>query len=115
MRYMLLLYLEDRPSPGTPEAEEFFSALVDFHRACRERGALVASDPLLGPSSASTIRVRAGRVLRTDGPFAETTEWLGGYFLLECGDFDEALEFAAMCPTAQYGSVEVRPILETGA
>ena len=115
MRYMLLLYVEDRPSPDTPEAARFFSALIDYHRTCRERGVLVASDPLLEPASASTIRVRGGRVLRTDGPFAETTEWLGGYFILECRDVDEALELAALCPTAQNGSVEVRPIMEGGA
>jgi hypothetical protein len=115
MRYMLLLYLENRPSPDSPEAAGFFSALIDYHRTCHERGVLVASDPLLGPTSASTIRVRGGRILRTDGPFAETTEWLGGYFILDCRDVEEALEFAALCPTAEYGSVEVRPIMETGA
>lgn len=115
MRYMLLLYGPDRPSPGTPEATKYFGAVMDFHRECRERGVLVSSDPLLGPDQARTVRVRSGRVLRTDGPFAETTEWLGGYFLLDCRDLDEALELAERCPTAVYGSVEVRPVMETGA
>jgi hypothetical protein len=114
MRYMLLLYGPDRPRPGTPEATEYFRAVMDFHRECRERGVLVSSDPLLDPDQATTVRVRGGRVLRTDGPFAETTEWLGGYFVLDCRDLDEALELAERCPTAAYGSVEVRPVMEAG-
>jgi hypothetical protein len=112
MRYMLLLYVEDRPSPGSAEAEEYFSAVSAFHRHCQERGVLLASDPLADPAAACTLRVREGRVLRTDGPFAETTEWLGGYFILDCRDHDEALEIAARCPTARDGAVEVRPIVE---
>jgi hypothetical protein len=114
MRYMLLLYGPDRPRPGTPEAEEYFAAVVDFHHECRERGVLVSSDPLFGPDRATTVRVRSGRVLRTDGPFAETREWLGGYFVLDCRDLGEALELAERCPTAAYGSVEVRPVMQAG-
>lgn len=113
MRYMLLLYVKDRPRPGTPEAAELFPALIAFHRECRERGVLVASDPLLEPERATTVRIRGGRVLRTDGPFAETTEWLGGYLLLDCRA-EEALEIAERCPTAIDGSVEVRPVMEVG-
>ncbi len=112
MKYMLLLYVSDRPQPDTPEGAELFSAVMAFHRECRDRGVLVASDPLQGPQTATTIRVREGRVLSTDGPFAETAEWLGGYFMLDCRSLDEALELARICPTARDGAVEVRPVMD---
>lgn len=80
----------------------------------RERGVFLAADPLHSPDTATTVQVRDGEGLLTDGPFAETAEWLGGYFLLDCRDLDEALELAARCPLARDGSVEVRPILELG-
>jgi len=113
MRYMLL-YLESRPEPGTPEAERALTDIVAFNQECRERGVLVASGPLQEPATATTVRVRDGRTLTTDGPYAEVKEWLGGYFLLDCRDLDEALELAARCPTAASGSVEVRPLLDRG-
>jgi hypothetical protein len=113
MKFMLLLYVDDdRPEPGTPEAAAAFEAISAFHRECRDRGVLVASDPLREPDTATTVRVRDGRTLRTDGPFSETKEWLGGYFVLDCRDLDEALEMALRCPTAHTGSVEVRPIID---
>jgi hypothetical protein len=112
MRYMLLFYVHERPEPGTPEGAEFFSEMVGFHRECRDRGVLVADDPLHRPETATTVRVRDGQTLSTDGPFAETAEWLGGYFIVDCRDLDEALELAARCPTAKAGSVEVRPVME---
>lgn len=112
MRYMLLLYVTDRPEPNGPDAPAARAAIMAFHQECRERGVLVAAEPLHRPDAATTIRVRDGQTLSTDGPFAETTEWLGGYFVLDCANRDEALELAARCPTAQAGSVEVRPILE---
>ncbi|MCW3013429.1 MAG: YCII-related protein [Solirubrobacterales bacterium] len=115
MRYMLLLYIQDRPEPGTPEATAAFCAIAEFHQRCQDRGVLVASDPLHAPQTATTVRVRDGATLNTDGPFTETTEWLGGYFIVDCADLDEALELAASCPTAHEGSVEVRPIIDTGA
>lgn len=105
MRYMLLLYVTDRPKSGTRE-------MSAFHRECEERGVLLAADPLYPPDTATTVRERDGKVLNLDGPFAETAEWLGGYFMLDCRDLDEALEIAALCPTAKHGSVEVRPLLE---
>jgi hypothetical protein len=114
MRHLLLLYLTDRPEPGTPEGAAALAAVVAFNQQCRDRGVLLASEPLQHPASARTVRIRDGRTLRTDGPFAETKEWLAGYFLLDC-DLDEALELAANCPTARTGSVEVRPILERSA
>jgi hypothetical protein len=115
MRYMLLLYVSERPEPGTPEAADAFAAIAAFHRQCQDRGVLVASEPLHGPRTATTVRIHDGEVLSTDGPFAETAEWLGGYFIVDCRDLDEALEIAALCPTARDGSVEVRPVLEVSA
>ncbi len=114
MRYMLLLYVTDRPAPGTPGGDAMFAEVREFHRRWSDRGAVVTSAPLAPPQAARTIRVRDGNELRTDGPFAETTEWLGGYFVLECETLDEALAIAADCPTARTGSVEVRPIIDTG-
>jgi hypothetical protein len=111
MQYMLLLYVSDRPEPGTPEGDAAFDAVRAFHRECQERGVLVASAPLRPPDSATSVRVRRGKVLRTDGPFAETTEWLGGYFILDCKDFEEAFALAARCPTALDGTVEIRQLL----
>lgn len=112
MRYMLLLYVSERPEPATPEGAEFYPPIAEFYEECRARGVLEAADPLHGPEAATTVRVRDGDVLNIDGPFAETAEWLGGYFMLECRDLDEALELAARHPTAMTGSVEVRPVWE---
>ncbi len=111
MRHMLLLYVSDRPEPGTPEAAEAFGQIMAFNAECAQRGVLVASDPLHGPDRATRVRVRDGRPLKTDGPFAEAKEWLGGYFILDC-DHATALELAERCPTARDGYVEVRPIIE---
>ncbi len=112
MRYMLLLYVTDRPRPGSPDAAAAFAAIGWFHATCRERGVLVASAPLHEPATATTVRVRGGQTLLSDGPFAETAEWLGGYFVVDCRDLDEALELAALCPTAAAGAVEVRAIVD---
>jgi hypothetical protein len=110
MRYMLLLYGCDRPEPGQERFEGALGRANAFAEECRRRGAFVACDPLKSVDTATTVRVRDGQTLITDGPFAETYEHLGGYYILECRGLDEALELAALCPQAQNGSVEVRPI-----
>jgi hypothetical protein len=115
VRYMLLLYVSGRPTAGTPEAAEVLPLYRAYTDELRERGVLLGVDALHGPDSATTVRVRDGEALNTDGPFAETTEWLGGYYVLDCADLDEALALAARCPTASRGSVEVRPIIELPA
>ena len=112
MRYMLLLYVPDRPEPGGPDSARAREAMMVFHKECTDRGVLVASAPLQRPETATTVRIRDGETLNIDGPYAETTEWLGGYFIVDCDDLDEALELAAKCPTARNGSVEVRPVME---
>ena len=110
MHYMLLLYVEDRPAPGTPEAAGTGAAMLAYREELRARGVLVASDPLGPPRSATTLRERSGRLTTTDGPFADTREWLGGYVVVDCADLDEALRLAALCPTVATGAVEVRPL-----
>jgi hypothetical protein len=112
MRYMLLIYGCERYLPGTEDYQTKVDAVREFTRHCRDRGVLLGADPLHPTDTATTVRVRQDEVLVTDGPFAETAEHLGGYFLLDCRDLDEALELAARCPMAAEGSVEVRPIME---
>jgi hypothetical protein len=110
VQYMLLIYNCGRPESGDPGFEEALARVNAFADECRRRGALVAGDPLQPESTATTVSVRQGRTLITDGPFAETHEHLGGYYILDCRNLDEALELAALCPMAALGSIEVRPI-----
>jgi hypothetical protein len=110
MRYMVLIYNCERPEPGDPGFEEALAKVNAFAQECRRRNAFVAGDPLQGEDTATSVRVRDGRTLITDGPFAETHEHLGGYYILECATLDEVLELAAICPFAEEGGVEVRPL-----
>ena len=112
MRYMLLIYGCNRPEPDDPGFESALARVNAFAEECRRRGTFVAGDPLRSVSTATTVRVRDGRTLMTDGPFAETHEQLGGYYILDCRNLDEALELAALCPMAEQGSIEVRPLAE---
>jgi hypothetical protein len=107
---MLLVYNCERPAPGEPGFAEALQRVNAFADECRRRGAFAGGDPLLPESTATTVSVRAGRTLITDGPFVETHEHLGGYYILDCRNLDEALELAALCPMAEQGSIEVRPI-----
>jgi hypothetical protein len=110
MKYMLLLYV---PAEARDDAnarapmEEWFA----YSRALGESGSLVAGDALEGLDTATTVRVREGETLVSDGPFAETKEMLGGYYLIDVPDLDAALQWAAKVPNAPYGSVEVRPLM----
>ena len=112
MKYMLLMYADESKGPQTPEeqkahAPENWYALMEEMKSA---GVLVSNNGLSPVASATTVRVREGKALITDGPFAETHEQLGGFFLLECQDLDEALRWAEKIPTATYGSIEVRPL-----
>jgi hypothetical protein len=112
MRYMLLIYTPEEPPGDGEQAMPDMAPWNAYTSWLREKGIYRAGDPL-GPSSASTtIRVRDGQRLTTDGPFAETKEALGGYYIIETDDYDLALEAAARCPGAFYGSMEVRPIVD---
>jgi hypothetical protein len=109
MQYMLLIYSAENAEPSDPGIIERFGA---FSKEVRDAGKHVAADRLQPTSTASTVRIRGGEPQVTDGPFAETKEQLGGFYLLDCEDLDEALAYAAKIPSAEYGSVEVRPIWE---
>ena len=113
MRYMALLYGEPDagPAPGTPEFTEMLGDFQSATAAMADAGVLVDSSPLQPPRAATTVRVRDGETQLSDGPFAEIKEQLGGYYILDCEDIDVALRYAAMIPSAKYGSVEVRPLM----
>ena len=112
MRYMLLLYGEPAPPEAvTPEIwEHVVRAHTEFTRKLQDAGAYVDSAPLEPAENARTVRIRRRERLVTDGPFAETREVLGGYYIVECDDLDTALDAAAACPAAAYGTIEVRPL-----
>ena len=114
MRYMILIYsAEDAgPASGTPEADAEMQQWYAYSEELVEKGAFLAGDPLQPVATATTVRVRNGKTLHTDGPFAETKEQLGGYYILDCKDLDETLAWAAKVPNVGYGSIEVRPVVE---
>ena len=109
MRYMLLIYGPE-PAADTPASERDMQPWFDYGNWLTERGLFRAGEPLAPTSSATTVRVQGGQRLVTDGPFAETKEFLGGYYIIECDDLDTAIDAAARCPGARFGSMEVRPI-----
>lgn len=110
MKYIALIYGEEKPGVEITDAEE--QAVIEAYNAFgRKAGArAVSGEALYSTATAKTVRVRDGKTLITDGPFAETKEALGGYYILDCESLDEALELAAAIPGALNGSVEVRPI-----
>lgn len=114
MKYMLLIYSPDGagPMPGTPEFAAQRAAWFSVTEELAAAGHLVSGDALQATDTATTVRVRGGEKLTTDGPFAETKEMLGGYYLIDVDTLDEALAWSARMPNIAYGSVEVRPIME---
>jgi len=113
MQYLLLIYSaeKDEPSPGGAEFDAHVNAYRKLSEDLRRTEHYVGSNALDSVSTATTVRVRGGKVQTTDGPFAETKEQLGGYYLIDCKDLDEAIDWASKVPSARFGSVEVRPIL----
>jgi hypothetical protein len=114
MQYLLMIAVDERNGSQTPEdaGDGISPEYAAYAKEMTERGVLRGGNRLRLTSDATTVRVRNGEVLATDGPFAETKEQLAGYFLVECKDLDEAIEVAALIPGAKDGSVEVRPIWE---
>lgn len=117
MQYMLLIYDDEQVWANMPETERnsAYGEYFAFTNELREKGAFVAGDQLQPTAAATTVRIRKGDQLVTDGPFAETKEQLGGYYLIEADSVDEALEWAAKIPSARYGSIEVRPVVQMPA
>ena len=120
MRYLVLIYDEQsaNPSPEPPDPATWGPVLEEYNaytKMLRDSGAYVAGEALQPVTSATTIRVRDGQTMTTDGPFAETKEALGGFYMIDAKDLDEALELGAKCPGAKFGSIEVRPIVDFDA
>jgi hypothetical protein len=114
-QYMLLLYSSEAGPAEQEEREAEMPLWLQLNQSLSDAGLLVGTDRLHPVDSATTVRVRNDETEIVDGPFAVTKEYLGGYYILECADLDEALKQAARVPLARYGSVEVRPLMELGA
>jgi hypothetical protein len=114
MKYVLLIYAsEDIIATMTEEERNtYFREYGTFHGSVIERGLREGGEPLQSTSTSTTVRVRAGKTLTTDGPFAETKEQLAGFYILNCKDLDEAIAVASEMPDAKHGSIEIRPVFE---
>ncbi|MFI5297797.1 MAG: YciI family protein [Polyangiales bacterium] len=112
MQYLLMIYDNEKDWASMTEAKRgaLYQAYGKFTKEIEASGNLQGGNPLQPTSTATTVRKRDGKVLKTDGPFAETREQLGGYYLIEAKDLDEACAIAARIPSAEFGSIEVRPI-----
>ena len=115
MRYLLLIYEKEADFAGLSEAEQgkIFEEYMDYTRRIRKSGNYVSGEALEPIATATTVRVKNGKTVSTDGPFAETREQLGGFYLVEAKDLDEAIKLAAGIPASRTGSIEVRPIMPT--
>lgn len=117
MRYALLIVDAESasPSPEPPDAAvmaEVMASYNDYTRMLRDRGAYLGGEALQPNPTATTVRVKDGETVTTDGPFVEAKEAIGGFYLVEARDLDEAIELAAACPGARFGAIEIRPIME---
>ena len=114
MQYMLLIYNDpaDAPADDSPEGFAEFQAWMTYTQDLRDAGVLLDGDPLEPIAAATTVRKRDGETLLVDGPFAETKEHLGGYYLIDVADLDAAVAWAEKVPNVHYGSVEIRPVMQ---
>jgi hypothetical protein len=114
MKYLLTLYAapEAEPAYGTPEFDAMMGEYFGLEEKMKGTATFLAGEGLQPVQTATTLRKRDGKVETMDGPFAETREHLGGFYLIEAADLDAALRYAAEIPAARYGSVEVRPVME---
>src|SRR2546422_6588206 len=112
MRYLLMICTEEKITSDLPpdQAASMMSGYMAFGEEMTKRGVLLGGERLRPTTDATTVRVRDGELLTSDGPFAETKEQIGGYYMVDCKDLDEAIAVAAKIPGASDGSVEVRPI-----
>ena len=114
MRYMLLIYSPESYWQSISEQErgKIYQEYLDFTDSIRKSGHWLAGNPLEATAAATTVRVRNGKAMATDGPFAETREQLGGYYIIQAKNLDEATAIAERVPSSRIGSIEVRPILD---
>ena len=114
MRYLCLIYDDEKIANGMSkeEGDAFMGEYFAFTEGIRGSGHYVAGEALHPVATATTVRVRNGKLSTTDGPFAETKEQLGGFYLIEAADLNEAIQIAAKIPSAKIGSIEVRPVVD---
>ena len=112
MQYILLIYSNEAAAAGRSQEESgrIFQEYMSFTEGIKKSGHYLSGEPLERATMATTVRVKDGKTLKTDGPFAETREQLGGFYIVEAKDLDEAIRWAKKIPSAEHGSVEVRPI-----
>ncbi|MBZ0293261.1 MAG: YciI family protein [Anaerolineae bacterium] len=113
MQYVLLIYVSEAVTAGMSDSERqaYFQDYGTFEGEVQQRGIKTGGAPLQPISNSTSVRVKDGETLITDGPFAETKEQLAGFYVLECKDLDEAIALAAKMPDARYGTIEVRPVM----
>jgi hypothetical protein len=114
MKYLLMICSDEAAEAKMPPEKlgAVLSAYMDFTSAVKEAGAYQGGEALQPTTTATTVRVQGGQILTTDGPFAETKEQLGGYYLLDCKNLDEAIQWAAKIPSASWGAIEIRPVMD---
>jgi len=111
MKYMLLVYLDEQAMTDAERAHCYVES-AQLTQDLNAKGQYVSASPLHPVATATSVRVREGKRLVTDGPFAETREQLGGYYVVEAKDLDEAIQIAERIPPARYGTIEIRPVME---
>jgi hypothetical protein len=113
MQYLVLIYDNEQVWNDMPpeQSQKLFGDYMAYTQEMSKAGVLRGGDALKPVSTATTLRIRDGKTLTTDGPFAETKEQLGGYYLIDVANLEEALKWAAKCPSAAFGSIEVRPVM----
>ncbi len=111
MKYMLLIYLDEQSLSET-EREDCYKESTQLAHQLKAKGQYLSANPLQPTALATSVRVRDGKQFITDGPFAETREQLGGYYLVDASDLDEAISIAARIPMARKGTIEIRPVIE---
>lgn len=114
MRYLCLIYDEERKleTMSKGDGDAFMGEYFAFTEEVKKNGHYVAGEALQPVKTATTVRVRDGQLVTTDGPFAETTEQLGGFYMIEARDLNEAIQVAAKIPSARIGSIEIRPVVD---
>jgi len=114
MKYMLLIYNnpEKQPAYGTPEFEAMMAGFFAANEKMKSDGVLVDGESLNEPKTATSVRIKAGKTETMDGPFAETREYLGGYYVVDVPDKDSAIKYAEIIPSAAFGTIEVRAMMD---